>query len=71
MPQGDHDHECPIEIERDVSKKYYSRGLEGHTNNGSACKMRNRALAIDAVLEVQMSQWKEGILDEDDIAEVY
>jgi hypothetical protein len=58
--------------EKPKDVKYCSRGLEGHTKNGSACKMRDRALAIDAVLEVQKFQWKEGIFDEEDaIAEVY
>jgi hypothetical protein len=52
-------------------EKYCSRGLEGYTTVGAAAKKRNRALAINAVLDEQMIQWEEGIFDEDTIAEIY
>jgi hypothetical protein len=52
-------------------KKYCPRGLEGHTADGAALKQENRWLAIDAVLDEQMTQWEEGISDEDVIAEIY
>ena len=52
-------------------KKYCSRGLECHTTIGDAIKIRNRSLAINAVLDEQMIQWKKGILDEDSIAAIY
>jgi hypothetical protein len=52
-------------------KKYCSQGLEGHTTLGAAAKMRNRWLAINAVLDEQMIQWEEGVFNEDAIAEIY
>jgi hypothetical protein len=52
-------------------KKYCSRGLECHTTIGDAIKIRNRSLAINAVLDEQMIQWNNGILDEDSIAAIY
>jgi hypothetical protein len=52
-------------------KKYCSRGLEGHTTVGAVAKMRNIALATNAVLDEQMTQWEEGVYDEDTIAEIY
>jgi hypothetical protein len=51
--------------------KYCSQGLEGHTTVGSAAKMRNRWLAVNAVLDEQMIQWEEGVFDEDAIAAIY
>jgi hypothetical protein len=53
------------------AKKYCSRGLEGHTRIGSVSKVQTRALAINAVLDEQCTQWEEGVFDEDTIAEVY
>jgi hypothetical protein len=52
-------------------KKHCSRGLECHTTIGDAIKLRNRSLAINAVLDEQMIQWDKGILDEDSIAAIY
>jgi hypothetical protein len=53
-------------------KKYCARGLEGQTRIGSVSKEQNRALAINAVLDEQWTQWHEGIFHgEDTIAEVY
>jgi hypothetical protein len=51
--------------------KYCARGLEGQTRIGSISKTRNRALAMNAVLDEQSMQWEEGVFDEDTIAEVY
>jgi hypothetical protein len=50
---------------------YCSRGLEGHTTVATTTKMRLRFLAVNAVLDVQMIQWEEGIFDECAIAEIY
>jgi hypothetical protein len=52
-------------------KKYCSRGLEGHTTIGAESKMRNRKVAIDAVLDEQLIQWEEGIYDEELIGDIY
>jgi hypothetical protein len=71
-----YDH-CRIEIRNmnEGSKlkgeKYFSRGLEGHTTGGAALKQENILLAVDAVLDEQMIQWKGGFCDEDAIAAVY
>jgi hypothetical protein len=48
-----------------------SRGLEGHTTVATATKIRKRWLAVNAVLDVQMIQWEDGIFDECAIAEIY
>lgn len=52
-------------------KKYCSRGLEGHTDAGSASRKRNRMSAWNAVLDEQLLQWDQGVFDEDAIAEIY
>ena len=58
--------------ERLRDKKYCSRGLEAHTTIGLVTKMRNRAESIQAVLEEQeVQRIKEGIHDEDTIADLY
>lgn len=57
--------------EKFKDKKYCARGLEGQTMIGSVSKEHTRALAINAVLDEQSTQWEEGVFDEDTIAEVY
>jgi hypothetical protein len=57
--------------EKFKDKKFCARGLEGHTQIGSASKRQRRALAIDAVLDEQMIQWADGVFDEQTIADVY
>ena len=52
-------------------KKYCARGLEGQTRIGSVSKERKRSLAINAVLDEQLTQWEQGVFDEDTIAEIY
>jgi hypothetical protein len=52
-------------------KKYCARGLEGQTGIGLVSKARKRALAINAVLDEQSTQWEQGVFDEDTIAVVY
>jgi hypothetical protein len=52
-------------------KKYCARGLEGRTKIGSASKAQTRALAMDAVLDEQLTQWNEGVVDADAIADAY
>jgi hypothetical protein len=52
-------------------KKFCARGLEGHTWIGSISKEQNRALAVNAVLGEQATQWEEDVFDEDAIAEIY
>ena len=49
-------------------RRYCSRGLEGHTTDGSFIKTRNRKAAIDIVL---FAQYEEGSYDEDNIAVLY
>jgi hypothetical protein len=48
-----------------------TRGLEGHTNIGKVSKARTRAMGISAVLDEQLTQWEEGVFDENTIADVY
>jgi hypothetical protein len=57
--------------EKFKDKKYCARGLEGRTKIGSVSKAQTRALAINAVLEEQFTQWNEGVFDEDTIADAY
>jgi hypothetical protein len=57
--------------EKFKDKKYCARGLEGRTKIGSVLKAQTRVLAMDAVLEEQFSQWNEGVVDADAIADAY
>jgi hypothetical protein len=57
--------------EKFKDKKYCARGLEGCTKIGIVSKAQARALATNAVLEEQFTQWNEGVFDEHAIANVY
>jgi hypothetical protein len=57
--------------EKFKDKKYCARGLEGRTKIGSVLKAQARALAMNAVLDEQLTQWNEGVFDEHAIANVY
>jgi hypothetical protein len=56
--------------EKFKDKKYCARGLEGRTKIGYRSKVQTRALVINAVLDEQLTQWNEGVFDEDAIADV-
>jgi hypothetical protein len=55
--------------EKYEDKKYCSRGLEGRTKIAYISKVQTRALVIKAVLDEQLTQWNEGVFDEDAIAD--
>jgi hypothetical protein len=57
--------------EKFKGKKYCARGLEDRTKIGSVLKAQARALAMNAVFDEQLTQWNEGVFDEQAIADVY
>jgi hypothetical protein len=55
--------------EKFKDKKYCARGLEGRTKIGYISKVQTRALVANTVLDEQLTQWNEGVFDEDAIAD--
>jgi hypothetical protein len=57
--------------EKFKDKKFCARGLEGRTKTRSVSTAQRRELAINAVLDEQLSQWVDGVCDEQSIADIY
>lgn len=58
-------------VESSSTKKYCTRGLEGHSRLGSVARKRNRTTSIESVLKEQSRQFAESKFDEHALAEEY